>query len=61
MASALELEIETRDAKQVIESSGGKITFHPDDRGFALITAKKVDSDTAKLVRKFQNVFSIED
>ena len=61
LASSLEVDIDTRDAKQVIVLPDGKITFHPDDRGFALITAKNVDSTTAELIRKFQKEYSDEE
>jgi hypothetical protein len=54
MASALETEIETRDAKQVIDLSRGKITFHPDDRGFAFITAKGAEVKTIKLIEEIR-------
>ena len=40
LATKLETVVETRDAKQIVETEGGKITFHPDDRGFAFITCK---------------------
>jgi hypothetical protein len=43
LATKLQTEVETRDAKQIIQTDGGKITFHPDDRGFAFITCKITD------------------
>ncbi len=61
LSVVLEREIETRDAKQVIVLSDGKITFHPDDRGFALITAKNVTLQTEEIVKKLQRKFSQEE
>ena len=58
LASALEEEIETRDAKQVIELSSGKVTFHPDDRGFAFITGKNLNQETIAIVEKLQKTHS---
>ena len=40
LAKITEATIETQDAKQIIEIPYGKVTFHPDDRGFAYFTCK---------------------
>jgi len=40
LAINLQTDIETRDAKQIIETEGVTITFHPDDRGFAFLTCR---------------------
>ncbi len=61
VASSLDLKIETRDAKQVILIPGGKVTFFPDDRGFALITAKNVDSHIKEMVEQLQKKYSQEE
>ncbi len=58
LSSALEAEIETRDAKQVIELAVGKVTFHPDDRGFAFITGKNLDQETIAIVEELQQTYS---
>jgi hypothetical protein len=58
IAYALDLRIETRDARQVIVLSSGKVTFHPDDRGFAFITAKGVDQGTSDLISKLRKEYS---
>ncbi|MCK5614721.1 hypothetical protein KAR91_73345 [Candidatus Pacearchaeota archaeon] len=50
MASRLEAQIETRDAKQIIEVIEGKITFHPDDRGFAFLTCKIMSEELKQLI-----------
>ena len=49
LAANLQTEIETRDARQIIETDKGKITFHPDDRGFAFITCK-IRDEQLKLI-----------
>jgi hypothetical protein len=58
LASTLDLRIETRDARQLILLSSGKVTFHPDNRGFAFITAKGVDQGTLDLITTLQKKFS---
>jgi hypothetical protein len=50
LANKLQTEVETRDARQIIETDGGKITFHPDDRGFAFITCKLSDEKLKPIV-----------
>ena len=57
MASNLDSPIETRDAKQVIGLPKGKITFHPDDRGFAFITAKGVEEETIEVIDRIKERF----
>ena len=59
LSSVLEKAIETRDAKQVIELSGGKVTFHPDDRGFAYITAKNPDQKTTETIKELQAKYNV--
>ena len=50
LAINLQTDIETRDAKQIIETEGVKITFHPDDRGFAFITCKIIDEHLKPMI-----------
>ena len=50
MASELEAKIETRDARQIIETSKARISFHPDDRGFAFIVCKIADDQVKEQI-----------
>ena len=43
IAKELNSELEIRDARQIINNNSVEIHFHPDDRGFALITCKLYD------------------
>ncbi len=50
LAKVAEVAIENRDAKQIIETQHGKITFHPDDRGFAYITCKITNDELKEII-----------
>ena len=58
MASKLDTKIKIRDARQIIETSTVRISFHPDDRGFAFIVCKiadnKVKDQILELVEEYQ-------
>jgi hypothetical protein len=49
LAKMTEVTIETRDEKQIVVTPQGKITFHPDDRGYAYITCK-ISNDELKAI-----------
>ncbi len=53
IANFLENPIEERDAKQVIENAEVRISFFPDERGFAFIVCKVRD---LKLLEKIQKL-----
>jgi hypothetical protein len=58
LATLIEAAIETRDAKQIVETSHGKVTFHPDDRGFAYITCKITNNELKEIISQLQEKFS---
>ena len=49
--------IQIKDAKQVIETQGSKITFHPDDRGFAYITCKIANNELLEIIKDLNNKY----
>ena len=57
MASKLDIQIEVRDARKIIETPTVRISFHPDDRGFAFISCKISDdhikTQIVELKKKF--------
>ena len=53
IASFLGKTIEERDAKKIIEYSNERISFFPDDRGFAYIVCKVTDD---RLIEKIQEI-----
>ena len=57
LATVAEATIETRDAKQIVETSHGKVTFHPDDRGFAYITCKITNNELKEIITQLQEKF----
>ncbi len=57
LATVAEAAIETRDAKQIVETSHGKVTFHPDDRGFAYITCKISDNELKEIITQLHEKF----
>ena len=58
LAKVAEATIETRDAKQFVETSHGKVTFHPDDRGFAYITCKITNNKLKDIISQLYEQFS---
>ena len=50
LAAVAEATIETRDDMQIVETSHGKVTFHPDDRGFAYITCKITNNELKEII-----------
>ena len=50
LAKVTEVAIEIRDAKQIVETPFGKVTFHPDDRGFAHFTCKITDNKLKDII-----------
>ena len=58
LAKVAEAAIETRDAKQIVETSHGKVTFHPDDRGFAYITCKITNNKLKDIISQLYEQFS---
>ena len=57
LATVAEAAIETRDSKQIVETSHGKVTFHPDDRGFAYITCKITNNELKEIITQLQEKF----
>ena len=58
LAVVTEAAIETRDAKQIVETSHGAVTFHPDDRGFAYITCKIANNELKEIITQLREKFS---
>ncbi|MHA1945816.1 MAG: hypothetical protein ACXAC6_09600 [Candidatus Hodarchaeales archaeon] len=52
-----EVTIETRDAKQIVETPNGKVTFHPDDRGFAYITCKITNDELKGVITQLREKY----
>jgi hypothetical protein len=55
IASFLSKPIEERDAKQVIEFADDRISFFPDDRGFAYIVCRVSDPKLAEKIQELQD------
>jgi hypothetical protein len=52
MASELDTKIEIRDARQIIRTPTVRISFHPDDRGFAFINCTVADDQVKEKILK---------
>ena len=50
MASELDTKIEIHDTKQIIKTPTVRISFHPDDRGFAFIVCKIADNQVKEQI-----------
>lgn len=61
IASFLSKPIEERDAKQVIEFADDRISFFPDDRGFAYIVCRVSDQELEKKIQELQHNLQIRD
>ncbi|MHA2053307.1 MAG: hypothetical protein ACW99F_06860 [Candidatus Hodarchaeales archaeon] len=58
IASFLNKPIEERDSKQIIEFSDEKVSFFPDDRGFAYIVCKVTDRESIEKIQEIRNDLS---
>jgi len=54
LAKTTEESIQVKDAKQIIETQDSKITFHPDDRGFAYITCKIANEELRDIISQIR-------
>jgi hypothetical protein len=57
LAKVTEVTIEIRDVKQIVETPFGKVTFHPDDRGFAYITCKVTNNKLKEIISHIREKF----
>ncbi len=57
LAKVTEVTIEVRDAKQIVETPYGKVTFHPDDRGFAYITCKIIKDELKDIIGQLREKY----
>ncbi len=53
IAKELNVELEIRDARQVISTDAIEIHFHPDDRGFSFITCKLHDESSENFLEQY--------
>ena len=57
LAKVTKATIELRDAKQIVETPFGKVTFHPDDRGFAYFTCKITNDKLKDIISQMREKF----